>query len=39
VIGDGDLRRIVDRVTSPQAQASLSSTSHQVEAVGYGHGV
>jgi len=39
VIGDGDLRRIVDRVTSPQAQASLASPSHHVEAVGYGHGV
>ena len=39
VIGDGDLRRIVDRVMSPQAQASLTSTSHHVEAVGYGHGV
>jgi 2-isopropylmalate synthase len=39
VIGDGDLRRIVDRVMSPQAQASLASTSHHVEAVGYGHGV
>jgi len=39
VIGDGDLRRIVDRVTSPQAQASLPASAHHVEAVGYGHGV
>jgi len=38
VIGDGDLRRIVDRVQSPQASAPASSTAH-VEAVGYGHGV
>jgi len=39
VIGDGDLRRIVDRVQSPQASASLSSATAHVEAVGYGHGV
>jgi 2-isopropylmalate synthase len=39
VIGDGDLRRIVERVQSPQASASLSSASAHVEAVGYGHGV
>jgi len=39
VIVDGDLRRIVDRVVSPQAQASLAAPSHHVETVGYGHGV
>jgi 2-isopropylmalate synthase len=39
VIGDGDLRRIVERVQSPQASASLSSPAAHVEAVGYGHGV
>ena len=39
VIGDGDLRRIVERVQSPQASASLSSATAHVEAVGYGHGV
>src|SRR4051812_7107119 len=38
VIGAGDLRRIVDRVQSPQAAATITSP-HQVEAVGYGHGV
>jgi 2-isopropylmalate synthase len=35
-IGDGDLRRIVDRVRTPAAAAA--STAH-VETVGYGHGV
>jgi 2-isopropylmalate synthase len=39
VIGDGDLRRIVDRVQSPQASASAASSIAHVEAVGYGHGV
>jgi 2-isopropylmalate synthase len=39
VIGDNDLRRIVDRIQSPQASASLPSTAPHVEAVGYGHGV
>ncbi len=39
VIGDGDLRRIVERVQSPQAAASLASATAHVEAVGYGHGV
>jgi len=39
VIGDGDLRRIVERVQSPQASAALPSTAPHVEAVGYGHGV
>jgi 2-isopropylmalate synthase len=37
-IGDGDLRRIVDRVRTPAATAAASSTTH-VETVGYGHGV
>jgi 2-isopropylmalate synthase len=37
-IGDGDLRRIVDRVRTPASIASSSSTTH-VETVGYGHGV
>jgi 2-isopropylmalate synthase len=39
VIGDADLRRIVDRVHSPQASATFSSATAHVEAVGYGHGV
>ena len=39
VIGDGDLRRIVERVQSPQVSAALPSTAPHVEAVGYGHGV
>jgi 2-isopropylmalate synthase len=38
VIGDGDLRRIVDRIQAPQAAAALPASPH-VEAVGYGHGV
>ncbi len=37
-IGDGDLRRIVERVRTPASAAAASSTSH-VETVGYGHGV
>ena len=37
-IGDNDLRRIVERVRTP-ASAGSSATPHQVEAVGYGHGV
>ncbi len=37
-IGDGDLRRIVDRVRTPDAAAAAASTAH-VETVGYGHGV
>jgi 2-isopropylmalate synthase len=37
-IGDGDLRRIVDRVRTPAAAAAAASAAH-VEAVGYGHGV
>jgi 2-isopropylmalate synthase len=37
-IGDGDLRRIVDRVRTPSSAATTTSAV-QVEAVGYGHGV
>jgi 2-isopropylmalate synthase len=37
-IGDGDLRRIVDRVRTPASSAAAASTA-QVETVGYGHGV
>jgi 2-isopropylmalate synthase len=37
-IGDGDLRRIVDRVRTPASSAAAPSTA-QVETVGYGHGV
>jgi len=37
-IGDGDLRRIVDRVRTP-SNGGTAATSHHVEAVGYGHGV
>jgi 2-isopropylmalate synthase len=37
-IGDGDLRRIVDRVRTPSLTPAASSAAH-VEAVGYGHGV
>jgi len=37
-IGDGDLRRIVDRVRTPASAAAASSNAH-VETVGYGHGV
>src|SRR4051812_29972268 len=37
-IGDGDLRRIVDRVRTPSAASTTTSTVH-VETVGYGHGV
>jgi 2-isopropylmalate synthase len=37
-IGDGDLRRIVDRVRAP-ASAAAAASAPQVEAVGYGHGV
>ena len=37
-IGDGDLRRIVDRVRTP-ASASAAPSAAQVETVGYGHGV
>jgi 2-isopropylmalate synthase len=39
-IGDGDLRRIIERVRTPgSAAASASANSAHVEAVGYGHGV
>jgi 2-isopropylmalate synthase len=37
-IGDGDLRRIVERVRTPASANAAASTQH-VEAVGYGHGV
>ena len=37
-IGDGDLRRIVDRVRAPASAAAAASTAH-VETIGYGHGV
>jgi hypothetical protein len=37
-IGDGDLRRIVDRVRTP-ASAAAAANSAPVETVGYGHGV
>jgi 2-isopropylmalate synthase len=39
VIGDGDLRRLVDRTLAPQATVPLAASTHHVEAVGYGHGV
>jgi 2-isopropylmalate synthase len=38
-IGDGDLRRIVERVRTPASTNSGASGSTHVEAVGYGHGV
>jgi 2-isopropylmalate synthase len=37
-IGDGDLRRIIDRVRTPAAAAAALSAA-PVETVGYGHGV
>jgi 2-isopropylmalate synthase len=37
-IGDGDLRRIVDRVRTPSSTAA-PTPPHHMEAVGYGHGV
>src|SRR6478672_2752319 len=37
-IGDGDLRRIVDRVRTP-ASTAAPTPPHHMEAVGYGHGV
>jgi 2-isopropylmalate synthase len=37
-IADNDLRRIVERVRTPGAAATTSTSSH-VETVGYGHGV
>jgi 2-isopropylmalate synthase len=37
-IGDGDLRRIVNRVRTPASAAAAASTAN-VETVGYGHGV
>jgi len=37
-IGDGDLRRIIERVRTPASAGAGTSSAH-VEAVGYGHGV
>jgi 2-isopropylmalate synthase len=37
-IGDGDLRRIVDRVRTPSSTPA-PTPPHHMEAVGYGHGV
>jgi 2-isopropylmalate synthase len=37
-IGDGDLRRIIERVRTPAAAAAALNTA-PVETVGYGHGV
>src|SRR6185503_2632461 len=37
-IGDGDLRRIIERVRTPASAGTGTSNTH-VEAVGYGHGV
>jgi 2-isopropylmalate synthase len=37
-IGDGDLRRIVDRARTPASSTTPAAGGH-VEAVGYGHGV
>jgi 2-isopropylmalate synthase len=37
-IGDGDLRRIVERVRTPASATTAASITH-VETVGYGHGV
>jgi 2-isopropylmalate synthase len=39
VIGDGDLRRIVDRLPSEESAAAAPAAPAHVEAVGYGHGV
>jgi 2-isopropylmalate synthase len=39
VIGDGDLRRIVERTSSQHAAAPVAASNHHVETVGYGHGV
>ena len=39
VIGDGDLRRLIERVRSPQTATAHASPGAHVEAVGYGHGV
>jgi 2-isopropylmalate synthase len=41
VIGDNDLRRMVDRLQTPQTSqaGSLSAAPPNVETVGYGHGV
>ena len=37
-IGDGDLRRIVERLRMA-SEPSAAAAGHHVEAVGYGHGV
>ena len=37
-IGDGDLRRIIDRIRTPTSTAA-PTPPHHMEAVGYGHGV
>jgi 2-isopropylmalate synthase len=39
VIGDGDLRRVVDKIRQPAAPTHLTLAAPHVEAVGYGHGV
>jgi 2-isopropylmalate synthase len=39
VIGDGDLRRLVDRARSPQTAGAVAAAAAPVEAIGYGHGV
>jgi 2-isopropylmalate synthase len=39
VIGDGDLRRIVDRQQSEENATAVPAATAHVEAVGYGHGV
>jgi 2-isopropylmalate synthase len=38
-IGDGDLRRIVERVRTPGSSTNPPMPAPHVEAVGYGHGV
>ena len=38
-IGDGDLRRIVERVRTPGSSTNPPTPAPHVEAVGYGHGV
>jgi len=39
VIGDGDLRRIVERIRTSQPPTATAAGTHHPEAVGYGHGV
>ena len=38
-IGDGDLRRIIERVRTPASSSAAPPPAHHLEAVGYGHGV